>query len=55
MGPRAFGNQDLPIRKPEMKEVLISGSSGESFRPFAPSVLLEAVDEYFEQNYLTPL
>ena len=26
----------------------------ESFRPFAPSILLESVDEYFEQDYPDP-
>jgi carbamoyltransferase len=56
-GPRALGNRSILAdpRKPEMKEVLNQRiKRRESFRPFAPSVLLEAVDEYFEQNYPDP-
>ena len=56
-GPRALGNRSILAdpRKPEMKEVLNQRiKRRESFRPFAPSILLDAVDEYFEQNYPDP-
>jgi carbamoyltransferase len=56
-GPRALGNRSILAdpRKPEMKEILNQRiKRRESFRPFAPSILLESVDEYFEQNYPDP-
>lgn len=56
-GPRALGNRSILAdpRAPEMKEVLNERiKRRESFRPFAPSILLEAVDEYFEQDYPDP-
>ncbi len=56
-GPRALGNRSIladPRRK-EMKDVLNSRiKKRESFRPFCPSVLAEAVGEYFENSYLSP-
>jgi carbamoyltransferase len=56
-GPRALGNRSILAdpRVSEMKEVLNARiKRRESFRPFAPSILLEAVDEYFEQDYPDP-
>jgi carbamoyltransferase len=56
-GPRALGNRSILAdpRKKEMQDVLNARiKRRESFRPFAPSILLDAVDEYFEQNYPDP-
>jgi carbamoyltransferase len=56
-GPRALGNRSILAdpRKKEMKDILNARiKRRESFRPFAPSILLEAVDEYFEQDYPDP-
>jgi carbamoyltransferase len=56
-GPRALGNRSILAdpRKTEMKEILNQRiKRRESFRPFAPSILLDAVDEYFEQDYPDP-
>jgi carbamoyltransferase len=56
-GPRALGNRSILAdpRKPEMKDILNKRiKRREPFRPFAPSILLESVDEYFEQNYPDP-
>ena len=56
-GPRALGNRSILAdpRKKEMKDVLNQRiKRRESFRPFAPSILLDSVDEYFEQNYPDP-
>jgi carbamoyltransferase len=56
-GPRALGNRSIladPRRK-EMKDVLNNRiKKRESFRPFCPSVLAEAVGEYFETSYSSP-
>jgi carbamoyltransferase len=52
-GPRALGNRSILAdpRSPEMKERINARVKfRESFRPFAPSVLDEFGDEYFE-NY----
>ncbi len=56
-GPRALGNRSILAdpRRNEMKDILNERiKRRESFRPFAPSILLEAVDEYFEQCYPDP-
>jgi len=56
-GPRALGNRSILAdpRAKEMKEILNERiKRRESFRPFAPSILLEAVDEYFEMDYPDP-
>ena len=56
-GPRALGNRSIVVdpRKAEMKEVLNSRiKRREPFRPFAPSVLEEAVGHYFEANCPSP-
>ncbi|HKX46565.1 MAG TPA: carbamoyltransferase [Planctomycetota bacterium] len=50
-GPRALGSRSIIAdpRKPEMKELLNSKIKfREAFRPFAPSVLEERADEFFE-------
>jgi carbamoyltransferase len=50
-GPRALGARSIIAdpRKPEMKELLNSKIKfREAFRPFAPSVLEERADEFFE-------
>jgi carbamoyltransferase len=56
-GPRALGNRSILAdpRKKEMKDILNERiKRRESFRPFAPSILLESVNEYFEQDYPDP-
>jgi carbamoyltransferase len=56
-GPRALGNRSIVVdpRRPEMKDVLNARvKRREPFRPFAPSILLERVGEYFERNYPDP-
>jgi len=56
-GPRALGNRSIladPRRK-EMKVILNARiKRREWFRPFAPSILLEKVGEYFEKDYPEP-
>ena len=56
-GPRALGNRSILAdpRKKEMKDILNERiKRRESFRPFAPSILLESVDDYFEHDYPDP-
>jgi carbamoyltransferase len=56
-GPRALGNRSIigDPRRPDMKEILNSKiKRRESFRPFAPSVLQEAVPQWFEQDAPVP-
>lgn len=56
-GPRALGNRSI-LANPclsEMKETLnVKIKKREPFRPFAPSILEEAVSEYFEESYPVP-
>ncbi|MCC6459116.1 MAG: carbamoyltransferase [Saprospiraceae bacterium] len=50
-GPRALGNRSILAdpRRSDAKEILnLKIKRRESFRPFAPSILLEAVGDYFE-------
>ena len=50
-GPRALGNRSIVCdpRRGDMKELLnVKIKRRESFRPFAPSILREAVAEWFE-------
>jgi carbamoyltransferase len=50
-GPRALGNRSIVCdpRRADMKDVLnLKIKRRESFRPFAPSILREAVAEWFE-------
>jgi carbamoyltransferase len=56
-GPRALGNRSILAdpRRPEMKEVLNRRiKHRETFRPFAPSILEEAVGEYFTHSHPSP-
>lgn len=52
-GPRALGNRSIVCdpRRADMKEILnVKIKRRESFRPFAPSILREAVPEWFETD-----
>jgi carbamoyltransferase len=56
-GPRALGNRSIIAdpRRNDMKEMLNARiKHRESFRPFAPSILEEAVGQYFDQSYPDP-
>ncbi len=56
-GPRALGNRSIICdpRRGDMKDILnLKIKRRESFRPFAPSIHLEAVNEYFEIGYPDP-
>jgi carbamoyltransferase len=56
-GPRALGNRSIICdpRRPDMKALLNSKiKHRETFRPFAPSVLEEAVPEWFEESDAVP-
>jgi carbamoyltransferase len=56
-GPRALGNRSILCdpRRPDMKTLLNAKiKRRESFRPFAPSVLKEAVSEWFEEDDAVP-
>jgi carbamoyltransferase len=52
-GPRALGNRSIVSdpRRADMKDLLNRKiKRRESFRPFAPSILREAVSDWFEQD-----
>lgn len=52
-GPRALGNRSIigDPRRADMKDILnLKIKRRESFRPFAPSVLRDAVPDWFEQD-----
>lgn len=56
-GPRALGNRSIVVdpRRPDMKDILNEKiKRRESFRPFAPSILREAVGEFFETDADVP-
>lgn len=56
-GPRALGGRSILAdpRRSDAKELLNAKiKRRESFRPFAPSILKEYVDEYFEVNDVVP-
>jgi carbamoyltransferase len=56
-GPRALGNRSILAdpRKKEMKDTLNQRIKfRETFRPFCPSILAEAVGDYFETDYSSP-
>jgi carbamoyltransferase len=56
-GPRALGNRSIVCdpRRADMKHILNEKiKRRESFRPFAPSIHLEATGEYFELDYPDP-
>jgi carbamoyltransferase len=52
-GPRALGNRSIlgDPRRADMKDILnLKIKRRESFRPFAPSILREAVKDWFEAD-----
>jgi carbamoyltransferase len=56
-GPRALGNRSILVdpRRAEMRDILNERiKKREPFRPFAPSILLEHVGDYFEQTHPAP-
>ena len=56
-GPRALGNRSIlgDPRNPEMQKILnLKIKYREGFRPFAPSVLVEDVNEYFDLQAPSP-
>jgi carbamoyltransferase len=56
-GPRALGNRSILCdpRRADVKAILNAKiKRRESFRPFAPSVLAEAVGEWFEEDDAVP-
>lgn len=56
-GPRALGNRSIVCdpRRADMKDILNSKiKRRESFRPFAPSIIREAVKDWFETDYDVP-
>jgi carbamoyltransferase len=56
-GPRALGNRSIVCdpRRADMKNILNEKiKRRESFRPFAPSIIREAVGEWFETDYDVP-
>ena len=56
-GPRALGNRSILAHPglPDMKDVLNARiKHREWFRPFAPSILAEHQNEYFEHNHPSP-
>ncbi len=54
-GPRALGNRSLLIdpRLSDSKERMNKFKKREPFRPFAPAILAEHVNNYFEMPYVT--
>ncbi len=56
-GARALGNRSIVVdpRRGDMKEILNARiKKREQFRPFAPSILIEKVPEWFEESYPVP-
>ena len=56
-GPRALGNRSIlgDARSPDMQKVLnLKVKYRESFRPFAPSILIEDVAEWFQLKTPSP-
>lgn len=56
-GPRALGNRSIVCdpRRGDMKDILNQKiKRRESFRPFAPSIIREAVGDWFETDYDVP-
>lgn len=57
LGPRALGNRSILANacNPEMKDILNNRVKfREDFRPFAPAVLLDKAEEYFELSFESP-
>ena len=52
-GPRALGNRSILAdpRGPDVKDRVNAVKKRETFRPFAPVILAEHADEYFELNH----
>lgn len=56
-GARALGNRSIlgDPRRPDMKDILnLKIKRRESFRPFAPSIIREAVADWFEEDHDVP-
>ncbi len=56
-GPRALGHRSIvgDARSPKMQSIMnLKIKYRESFRPFAPSVLYETIDEYFDLDVESP-
>jgi len=56
-GPRALGNRSIVAHpgRPDMKDILNARiKHREWFRPFAPSILAEYQQEYFEHDHPSP-
>ena len=56
-GPRALGSRSIlgdPRRAETQKVMNLKIKYRESFRPFAPAVLMEKVNDYFELNRASP-
>jgi carbamoyltransferase len=56
-GPRALGHRSIVAdpRRADMKDILNARiKQREPFRPFAPSILDDAVGDWFEQDYTSP-
>jgi len=56
-GPRALGNRSIlgDPRRSDMKDILnLKIKRRESFRPFAPSILRDAVSDWFEEDDEVP-
>lgn len=56
-GPRALGNRSIigDARKTDMQKIMnLKIKFRESFRPFAPAVLAEECDNYFELSRISP-
>ena len=56
-GPRSLGGRSIlgdPRSEKMQKTLNLKVKYRESFRPFAPSVLIEDVSDWFEVNYISP-
>jgi carbamoyltransferase len=57
LGPRALGNRSIVCdpRRHDMKDILNARiKHREPFRPFAPSVLVDTIADWFEEPYESP-
>lgn len=56
-GPRALGNRSILCdpRREDIREILnLKIKRRESFRPFAPAILFEDIDDWFDENHEVP-
>ena len=56
-GPRALGNRSILCdpRRPDIREILnLKIKRRESFRPFAPAILIENVSDWFKEDHEVP-